>query len=386
VWAEPIVKVAARYGVSDVGLAKALRQMLIPLPPRGHWAKLRAGKESKQTPLPAPAPDTPTEARFHIPEAEALEARARGKQDAAAYAEAVHSQSLSTSAAPPQDLHALAKAAARRLHQKSGWKNQKGLRSAPGEVLNLDVTEAAIDRAVSVASLVIHSLTTLGAVVEINAETKQTLVHFRDAVLKFSITEHVARSNHVVTDDEQKAIDRYNRSAERGQWPHHEYPSMPQYDWHPSGILMLTVGSYPARSWKDTPRTILEHRLPEIISGIVVLAAEVCAKEADQKRSAREAAEAKERYRSVIERRQFEQQSFDTLEANATRWERATRIRAYVAAATAASENQGNMTEELREWAAWARAKADWVDPLVPVSDSILDAPEPKKPGHWWDH
>jgi len=312
------------------------------------------------------------------------EARARGKQDAAANAEAIHSQSLSTSPAPSEDLHALAKAAARRLRQKSGWKNHKGLRSAPGEVLNLEVTEAAIDRAVSVASLVIHGLTTLGAVVEINAETKQTLMHFRDAVLQFSITEHVARSNHVVTDDEQKAIDRYNRGAERGQWRHHEYPSMPQYDWHPSGVLTLTLGSYPARSWKDTPRTILEHRLPEIISGIVVLAAEVCAKEVAQQRSAREAAEAKERYRSVIERRQFEQQSFDTLEANASRWERAMRIRAYVTAAIGAPEVQGNITEEMLEWAAWARAKADWVDPLVQMSDPILDAPEPKKPGHWW--
>lgn len=35
------------------------------------------------------------------------------------------------------------------------------------------------------------------------------------------------------------------------------------------------------------------------------------------------------------------------------------------------------------DWLAWARAKADWLDPLVLVSDVILDAPEPKRPGYW---
>jgi hypothetical protein len=42
VWAEPTQKVAARYGVSDVALAKACRQLQIPKPPRGYWAKKAA--------------------------------------------------------------------------------------------------------------------------------------------------------------------------------------------------------------------------------------------------------------------------------------------------------------------------------------------------------
>ncbi|MET0254808.1 MAG: hypothetical protein ABW193_03395, partial [Luteibacter sp.] len=123
VWAEPIVKVAARYGVSDVGFAKACRQMLIPLPPRGHWAKLKAGKLSDQALLPPATANTPTEARFHMPEAGTLEARAKGKEDAAAYARNSRSDGLPVGSAPSPSLHPLAKAAARRLNQKSGWKN-----------------------------------------------------------------------------------------------------------------------------------------------------------------------------------------------------------------------------------------------------------------------
>lgn len=44
VWAEPAQKVAARYGISDVALAKVCRQLQIPKPPRGYWAKKAAGQ------------------------------------------------------------------------------------------------------------------------------------------------------------------------------------------------------------------------------------------------------------------------------------------------------------------------------------------------------
>src|SRR5665647_3869915 len=44
VWAEPVMKVAERYGVSGVALAKTCRKLNVPLPPRGYWAKIKAGK------------------------------------------------------------------------------------------------------------------------------------------------------------------------------------------------------------------------------------------------------------------------------------------------------------------------------------------------------
>jgi hypothetical protein len=41
------------------------------------------------------------------------------------------------------------------------------------------------------------------------------------------------------------------------------------------------------------------------------------------------------------------------------------------------------MTVEKQQWIEWARAKADWIDPLVRRSDPILDAPYPKAPSSW---
>ncbi len=57
VWSEPMLHLAKRYGLSNVGLAKICRKHDIPRPPRGHWARLQFGKASPQTPLPRPDED-----------------------------------------------------------------------------------------------------------------------------------------------------------------------------------------------------------------------------------------------------------------------------------------------------------------------------------------
>jgi hypothetical protein len=55
-WAEPVSKVARRYGISDVAFRKICSRVQIPIPERGYWAKLRFGKEVKRTPLPPREP------------------------------------------------------------------------------------------------------------------------------------------------------------------------------------------------------------------------------------------------------------------------------------------------------------------------------------------
>jgi hypothetical protein len=53
VWKHPVRQLAEKYGVSDVGLAKACRKLGVPLPGLGYWAKKAAGKKvPKQPPLP----------------------------------------------------------------------------------------------------------------------------------------------------------------------------------------------------------------------------------------------------------------------------------------------------------------------------------------------
>lgn len=56
VWSEPMLKVAARYGVSSSYMARVCTRLNVPRPPRGYWAKLEVGKASKVPSLPEPRP------------------------------------------------------------------------------------------------------------------------------------------------------------------------------------------------------------------------------------------------------------------------------------------------------------------------------------------
>lgn len=64
VWSEPRTHLAKRLGLSDVGISKACRRTLIPMPEAGHWAKKRAGKRTRQQLLPLRGPGMPDEVRF----------------------------------------------------------------------------------------------------------------------------------------------------------------------------------------------------------------------------------------------------------------------------------------------------------------------------------
>lgn len=53
VWAKPMLKLATEYRITATGLAKVCRKANIPVPPRGYWNKLKAGKPvMRRPPLP----------------------------------------------------------------------------------------------------------------------------------------------------------------------------------------------------------------------------------------------------------------------------------------------------------------------------------------------
>lgn len=52
VWTDPVKVSAQRYGLSDVGLAKICKKLPIPIPSRGYWAKVKAGRVMNKVPLP----------------------------------------------------------------------------------------------------------------------------------------------------------------------------------------------------------------------------------------------------------------------------------------------------------------------------------------------
>jgi hypothetical protein len=87
VWSVPIWTLCEQYGLSDNGLRKVCKRLNVPVPSRGYWAKVEAGRKVKRAPLPAKAERTATlfydaegrqvDAHFGVLNAAALESRLR---------------------------------------------------------------------------------------------------------------------------------------------------------------------------------------------------------------------------------------------------------------------------------------------------------------------
>lgn len=84
VWAEPMTKVAARYGVSSSFLARVCERLNVPRPARGYWAQLEVGKAPANPLFPEPRPGDELEwsrdgeARVHL--ASCRSRRRKGRQ------------------------------------------------------------------------------------------------------------------------------------------------------------------------------------------------------------------------------------------------------------------------------------------------------------------
>lgn len=378
VWSEPVSIVAARYGLSDVGLAKICRAWAIPLPSRGYWAKVKAGRIMRQVPLPPLEQPVRRFAKLVKIPPEQLAARKAAKEENARIREEILALPADEVSTYPE--HPLVRAASKRLRKRDGWPADTLVRSAPKEVLNIAVTRSALDRALGFIDSLLKAMAKQGFEVEVNEERGASL--FRrvetDTKLDFTLVEHIRRTRHEATPAEERAQKRY---WERSRWDvNSTFPHIPMYDYTPTGVLTIQVGRWPQRTWKDTPNKSLEQRLAEVVAGIVVLAQETFAKEQEEIHRQEALRRALAHYEFLMKRRASETTRFKALEADATNWERAVKLRAFADAFERNASAAGSLSEEQANWLAWTRAKADWLDPFVLVSDVILDAPEPKRP------
>ncbi len=376
IWAVPITVLAVRYNLSDVGLAKLCRRLHIPLPGRGYWAKVRAGHTTTKTPLPA----LPENVRRFVDIT-----RLSDQEAAKRFIEKQERQSAAPEAVIVQEIltepHTLVKAALKRLSVKSGWRDERGVRAAPNEVLDISVTPGALDRALRLMDALIKALVRRSVSVFIDSARAQTTLEVDGIRFSLSLSEKITRTDHVITPDEERARARLEK---RSRWePFALGHSTPRYDYHPTGQLIFSVGDWVTRSCRDTNTTTLEARLGEVVNNVFEVAKIVKDRKLQMAQAAEERRRASERYECAVTRLEAEKAALEKLEADAGDYHRAIRILAYVNAVEQDALAAGVLSSELANWIAWARQKADWINPLVHVSDIVLDAPPPKRPGYW---
>jgi len=168
VWSKPVRDIAAEFGISDVALAKRCRALKIPVPGRGHWARVAAGQKPRRPALPpfsvprhGPRPDyVTTRASDGTVATEPIVTFDPQRTNAPI---AVLDTDLPTVDATPhhalQDCSDLVKRTARhhKHPQRAELKFTRG--EASGPILHLDVSPDTLDRALYPLTLPVGSHT-----------------------------------------------------------------------------------------------------------------------------------------------------------------------------------------------------------------------------------
>ncbi len=358
-------ELAKRFQISDVGLKKVCIRNRIPVPAQGHWQKLRAGKQSRRIPLPAvkhpqtitfrprpaatagdvgpPAPDPAIEIEKEFRPVEVTETLVRPHSVTSAMREELNRKK-------PDDYGAI--------------------HCVEPDVLPARIHPGSKSRLLRIADALLKGFERRGFALRPGnrglriASGLQVIVD--EEAYSISIEERMRRETHKSTPDEAGRL-------RRGQ-----YVWMRSYDYHPTGEFTLKMepcyGSGIQSSWKDTRNQRIEQRLNEVM---VSLRRHAALRKVERARAQRRAArfEAEQHRRAELRARvEAEREAMAKLESDFDAWNRAERIRAFVAVVENHPAHRSDAGTPV--WASWARGCADRIDPLKDAPPSVLDTPE----------
>ena len=372
VWANPVVKVAAQYGVSDVAIHKICKKLNVPTPPLGYWAKVSAGAKVPKTPLPK------TNGPTQITGAKTFEGVREKSSDPAKQpleflSDTEREMVLSAVKEiemPVENAQLHKKIAAYRSVVKS-W-NQKD-RKEEGAQRKKDyyynppflagvISNESLPRVYRILDALFRQVERLGGSVN-----DDLTLRVRNEHVRIEIAEGQDKVEHVITKQEAQALIKYRDEKRRSSWA--SEPQIRKYDYVFNRRLRISIRQ--GRYFRDTDKINIESRLGEMLielyeeSEVIRLDREAREEEARKKAEAeRRKEERRKKYNKEVERA-------IELENAALDYETACRIRAYVKAIEASSGHDG-LNEETAAWVDWATKKADWFDPTVARDDELF--------------
>ncbi|MGE5574485.1 MAG: hypothetical protein ACM3ZU_15965 [Bacteroidota bacterium] len=366
VWKEPVSVVAQHYEVSDVALHKICKRLKIPVPGRGYWAQYRAGKNVKKAPLPKyEGPQRIVAVRNGSPNAPPSPTN----PDKLGFLDDATREALSqvcSNIAVPEELekpHPLVAEAERFFRQQKAQDDHPVVGLRP-HTLDIRVTKTSSGRALRIMDTLIKALERLGHTVVVDKRSGRTVVQIGEEKLPIRLTERVKQVDHILTPQEAE-------KKRKGQ-----YFWAPTHDYLPTSELALAIESYriARRNWRDGKKKRLEGYLGSFIFALVQAAENERTWREEQERERQRRIEEELRRLELEHRREKEMERFKALEQDALDWQRARRIRDYVRAVEQNARRVKDRAERARrrKWIAWAKGKADWLDPLSRKADPIL--------------
>jgi hypothetical protein len=371
VWSHPMRSLAKLLGISDVALAKHCRKALVPVPPRGWWARKEAGKRVEVQSLPplpfAMANYFPAIDRDAVAASTVQSAAAPNGDESSALpvfrdiaAVSAEIQAAVRAIKVPATLTSPHPIVARLLKQDSLRAPSKHEFGYLSDYYGPKFAKPIQQRRLRILSCVLAELERLGCKIRGSTHAGEQFsirIGGRWTYILFAVEGGSSRTQYYRDRQSYKQSDaerlRFDLTDDdRGYKP-------------------------PARTWREDHGP-LEHRCSEIVCGIFLQVeedarkwalwlhndkiqqrareakeAKLAAEKAEVDRIAREKAAAAARIKQLID--------------GADALERAARIRRYVASVRTETAKRADSasTESLEAWADWALAEADRIDPVV---------------------
>jgi hypothetical protein len=361
VWAEPVMHVAKRMGISDVALAKICRRLGIPLPGRGYWARKAAGRAPSPPRLKPPKPGAPmvyVRKRYCGEPGGVAGEEIRKQVTEQACGEPV--PSVPETLLDPHPLVARSLPILQRAESRLSQVLNKH------RCLDIVACGAALDRACRIMDTVLRTLEAKGYGVEITPPKtdgarqtpSETLVHIGDSSVQIGIDEAIQKIP-LPLPEPRKLKSPY------------EYVSRPkrEYEYRPTGRLRLRIknvhlGGAP-ETWSDRKGHGLESQLGEFLASVVVAAERQRLDRIEAERRRQEAIKDERRRRAIA----LHNDAYDALEEDVESrlkdWRHAREMEAFAQAVRARTLKAGRSLESeslAGRWLGWLERVVAYLD------------------------
>ena len=363
VWTTPMQRLAEKYGISDVGLAKVCRKLSIPRPGRGDWARIAAGQIVARTPLPKltqeirvwkPMP------RKKLPQIEQIGNEQERLQ--LERLEQLPSEYVLKHGGLSHPLIAQA-----RIVLARATEDDRHILQVREQCLDIRVSKNSLDRALRIMAGLISLIENEGFVVKVGKNSReQTTAVIHEQEIAFGIVEKAERLDAISLPSENilKKVLSYGGT---------------DVAFHPTGQLSLEIWK-PWRAdpkrWKDKKNSLLEGILPRIVASFIRIALAERT-ERDKERAADQERQRKNKDRARLHRLIKEEKArVEALHRTTGDWIRADQLRTFIQAARDAAIENGQEVlpgTQFGDWLIWMEQQADRLDPLRESPISIID-------------
>lgn len=377
VWSKPMRQVAKTFGVSDVALAKICRRLGVPVPGRGHWARVTAGQRVKRRPLAPLKAGQPAE--IHAQRSRPLPIE--GAADSAAPTNGAGNEEPITVASVLEDPHELVNLSAAALRRTKA--DDDGIaRCRDRRCLSIEVAPASVDRALRIMDALIKALVARGLEVEVREPAVVSIwtpsVTRRDERMPLTLLRVDGESVPIAIEEltESVQVD----AGDSTRW------RLPKYESRATGKLRLRVRDdvegYQFRlgvqkNWTDTDRRPIEASLTAFARGLHTIAAAIKRARIEDERHRKEQEEWQRKWKLEREQKEMDDRRRKRVDDEVPRWRLARDLREYVLAIREVIEEGGCSVipgGELDEWLRWCDGYALRIDPLSPLRQEIARA------------